>query len=130
RPSGLRKIGMGYRQGYHPRPLIQYGPALGGGTVGCNELIDFYSPELLTEADFLDRMNRVLPSGLRLKSLRILPAGSQSLIKGINRAEYSVSLKTTEIEEAIKRIRSERRGFEGMQTAEIHRALFESFIAR
>src|SRR5215510_65446 len=124
------KIRLGYSQGYHPMPLIQYGPALGVGTVGCNELIDFDSTELLTEADFLDRMNSVLPSGLRFKSLRILPAGSQSLIKGINRAEYSVSLKTTEIEVAIKRIRSERRGFEGMQTAEIHRALFESFIAR
>jgi radical SAM-linked protein len=124
------KIRLGYSQGYHPMPLIQYGPALGVGTVGCNELIDFDSPELLTEAEFLDRMNNNLPSGFRFKSLRLLPAGGHSLIKEINRAEYSVSLKAAEIDGAVKRLRSERAGFEEMHSAEIHGALFDSFIAR
>ena len=124
------KIRLGYSQGYHPMPLIQYGPALGVGTVGYNELIDFDSPELLSEGEFLDRMNSVLPSGLRFKSLCILPAGSQSLIKEVNRAEYSVSLETAEIDAALDRVRSERSAFAGMQNAEVHAALFESFIAR
>jgi radical SAM-linked protein len=124
------KIRLGYSQGYHPMPLIQYGPALGVGTVGCNELIDFDSPEMLTEAEFLNRMNGALPQGLRFKSLRSIPVGGESLMKGINRAEYSVSLRTAEIEAAVKRIRSERSDFEPMRTAEIHTALFEEFIAR
>src|SRR5215813_2908480 len=124
------KIRLGYSQGYHPMPLIQYGPALGVGTVGCNELIDFDSPELLIEDEFLDRMNSVLPSGLRFNSLRSLRVGGQSLIKELSRAEYSVSLKTAEIEAAVNRIRSGRAGFETMQTAELHTALFESFLAR
>jgi radical SAM-linked protein len=124
------KIRLGYSQGFHPMPLIQYGPALGVGTTGHNELIDFDSPELLTEVGFLDRMNSVLPSGLRFKSLRSLPAGGRSLIKQINRAEYSVSLKTPEIETAVNRLQSARPDFQIMQTAEVHTALFESFIAR
>ena len=66
-------------------PLIQYGPALGVGTVGHNELIDFDSPEEFEERAFLDRINTVLPPGLRFKSLRKLPAGTQSLIKEVNR---------------------------------------------
>jgi radical SAM family uncharacterized protein/radical SAM-linked protein len=124
------KIRLGYSQGFHPMPLIQYGPALGVGTVGCNELIDFDSPEVLTEAEFLNRMNGALPPGLRFKSLRSLHLGGQSLIKGINRAEYSVSLRTAEIEAAVKRIRPQRTDFETMRPAEIHTALFEEFIAR
>src|SRR5262249_17710593 len=84
------KITLGYSAGYHPMPLIQYGPALGVGTVGHNELIDFDSPDVLEEAAFLDRINRVLPAGLRFKTLACLHAGAQSLIKEVNRAEYSV----------------------------------------
>src|SRR4030095_9654104 len=74
------KIKLGYSLGYHPMPLIQYGPALGVGTIGHNELIDFDSPEELEEQPFLDRINAVLPPGLLFKSLLRLPAGSQSLI--------------------------------------------------
>src|SRR6185436_18213647 len=102
------KIRLGYSQGYHPMPLIQYGPALGVGTVGHNELIDFDSPEEFEEQAFLDRINSVLPRGLRFKSLRNLPAGTQSLIKEVNRAEYLVPLDTPEIEAAVERIRGER----------------------
>ena len=55
------KIRLGYSQGFHPMPLIQYGPALGVGTVGENELIDFDSPEdALDETGFLDRINAVV----------------------------------------------------------------------
>jgi radical SAM family uncharacterized protein/radical SAM-linked protein len=124
------KIRLGYSQGYHPMPLIQYGPALGVGTVGHNELIDFDSPEELEEREFLDRINAVLPPGLRFKSLRSLPAGAQSLIKEVNRAEYSVMLDTPEIEAAIGRIRAERADLAAVDACGIHNMLFEAFTAR
>ena len=124
------KISLGYSQGYHPMPLIQYGPALGVGTVGHNELIDFDSPQDLGEFEFMDRINSVLPPGLRFKSLRRLPAGVPSLIKKINRAEYSVFLETPEIESAVGRIRSERSELASIAAREIHNALFDAFIAR
>ena len=105
-------------------PLIQYGPALGVGTAGYNELIDFDSPDELEEREFLDRINSVSPPGLRFKSLLRRPAGSQSLIKEINRAEYSVKLDAPEIEAAIQRRCADR------DWSNIHPNLIESFMAR
>ena len=118
------KIRIGYSLGYHPMPLIQYGPALGVGTAGYNELIDFDSPDELEEREFLDRINSVSPPGLRFKSLLRRPAGSQSLIKEINRAEYSVKLDAPEIEAAIQRRCADR------DWSNIHPNLIESFMAR
>jgi radical SAM family uncharacterized protein/radical SAM-linked protein len=124
------KIKLGYSLGYHPMPLIQYGPALGVGTVGHNELIDFDSPEELEERQFLDRINAVLPPGLRFKSLLRLPVGSQSLIKEVNRAEYSVVLDTPEIEAAVQRMCAERDDFAGVDAPDIHRSLAGAFMSR
>jgi radical SAM family uncharacterized protein/radical SAM-linked protein len=124
------KIKLGYSLGYHPMPLIQYGPALGVGTVGHNELIDFDSPEELEERQFLDRINAVLPPGLRFKSLLRLPVGSQSLIKEVNRAEYSVVLDAPEIEAAVQRMCAERDDFAGVAAPDIHRSLADAFMSR
>jgi len=124
------KITLGYSQGYHPMPLIQYGPALGVGTVGHNELIDFDSPDVLGEREFLERINAVLPPGLQFKSLRSLPAGAQSLIKEINRAEYAVGLDAPEFQAALGRLRDERDGVDGSDSDSLHNRLFSAFIAK
>jgi radical SAM family uncharacterized protein/radical SAM-linked protein len=124
------KIKLGYSLGYHPMPLIQYGPALGVGTIGHNELIDFDSPDQLEEGQFLDRINAVLPPGLRFKSLLRLGAGARSLIKEVNRAEYLVRLDAPEIEAAVKRVCESQSGFAAIDTADVHRSLGGAFMAR
>ncbi len=124
------KVSLGYSQGFHPMPLIQYGPALGVGTGGDNELIDFDTPDNLTERDFLDRMNAVLPVGLRFKALERLPAGAQALIKVIDRAEYSVALDIPELADAVERLRSTRADFAGLDDMEIHERLADEFMMR
>ncbi|HSB07865.1 MAG TPA: TIGR03960 family B12-binding radical SAM protein [Blastocatellia bacterium] len=124
------KIKLGYSLGYHPMPLIQYGPALGVGTVGYNELIDFDSPDELEEQEFLDRLNSVLPPGLCFKALMPLAVGAPSLIKQLNRAEYVLALDTAEIEAAVERIRNGNDFFGGMNGHDIHRSLVEAFMAR
>lgn len=124
------KIKLGYSAGYHPMPLIQYGPALGVGTAGSNELIDIDSPDELEECEFLERINAVLPAGLRFKSLLRLTAGSQSLIKEVNRAEYRVRLDAPEIEAAVRRIGSEQAGSAARDVYEIHRIAAEAFMTR
>jgi radical SAM family uncharacterized protein/radical SAM-linked protein len=124
------KIKLGYSAGYHPMPLIQYGPALGVGTVGYNELIDFESPDELEERQFLDGINAVLPPGLRFKSLLRLPAGAQSLMKEVNRAEYWVTLGAPEIEAAVQRMCAEQPGFAAIDEADIHRSLGDAFMVR
>jgi len=124
------KIKLGYSLGYHPMPLIQYGPALGVGTVGCNELIDFDSPDEIEEQQFLDTINAVLPPGLCFKSLVRLPAGARSLIKDVNRAEYLVTLDAPEIKAAIERTRAEQLGFAAIGTDDMHQSLGDAFMAR
>jgi radical SAM-linked protein len=130
-PRAFRRanIKLGYSAGYHPMPLIQYGPALGVGTVGLSELIDFTSPDLLEEQAFLERINRVLPSGLRFNSLARLQAGTQSLIKELNRAEYSVMLDTPEIEAALARICASRADMLDDFNA-MHGRLIDDFMSR
>ncbi|HKV38750.1 MAG TPA: TIGR03960 family B12-binding radical SAM protein, partial [Blastocatellia bacterium] len=43
------KITLGYSQGFHPMPLIQYGPALGVGSAGEGEILEFQSPEDISQ---------------------------------------------------------------------------------
>jgi radical SAM family uncharacterized protein/radical SAM-linked protein len=124
------KIRLGYSQGFHPMPLIQYGPALGVGTIGENEMLDFDSRDELQEGEFLNRINAILPDGFRFKQLEPLPVGAQALIKVINRAEYSVALDAPQIAAAIERMRAERADFVGLQECEIHNRIAGDFMAR
>ena len=130
-PRAFRRarVRLGYSQGFHPMPLIQYGPALGVGTVGENELIDFDAFDELDEADFLRRINASLPPGFRFKRLERLTPTSLSLIKEVNRADWLVSLDVPEIQSAVARQR-ERRGASGGDAREIHQALADEFLAR
>jgi radical SAM family uncharacterized protein/radical SAM-linked protein len=131
-PRAFRRAGikLGYSQGFHPMPLIQYGPALGVGTVGENELIDFDSLDELNELEFLDRINANLPAGFRFKRLERLTASSQALIKEINRAEYLIILDAPEVHQAIDRLRSNRDDFQNREANEIHSLLAQEFIGR
>ena len=123
------KIRLGYSQGFHPMPLIQYGPALGVGTVGDNELIDFDSRDELDERGFVARINAVLPDGLRFNSVERL-TGARSLIKEVNRAEYSIAIDAAEIASAIERNRAARPELAAAEDIGVHNRLAEEFLAR
>jgi radical SAM family uncharacterized protein/radical SAM-linked protein len=124
------KVRLGYSHGFHPMPLIQYGPALGVGTVGENELIDFDSPDELDETDFLDRINSVLPAGLRFKTLVRLIQGTPSLIKEISRADYTIALDAAEIGQAVGRAQAGRADLAELSEEKAHLSLIEEFLAR
>jgi radical SAM-linked protein len=111
-------------------PLIQYGPALGVGNVGENELLDFDSPDDLSEAEFLARINAVLPEGLRFKSLARLEAGAQPLARAINQAEYTIALDAPEIRAALERMRARDAALAELADEQIHKKLVEAFMSR
>jgi radical SAM family uncharacterized protein/radical SAM-linked protein len=131
-PRAFRRAGvtLGYSRGFHPMPLIQYGPALGVGVVGENELLDFDSPDDLQEVDFLTRMNGALPPGLRFGSLDRLATGTPSLIKVVNRAEYSVPADAPEVTQAVARLGEVRDDLVGLDTNAVHSLLIDEFLAR
>jgi radical SAM family uncharacterized protein/radical SAM-linked protein len=130
-PRAFRRarVRLGYSQGFHPMPLIQYGPALGVGTVGENELIDFDAFDELDEADFLRRINASLPPGFRFKRLERLTRESLSLVKEVNRADWLIALDLPEIQLAVARL-VEGGGAPGVEAGEIHQALADEFLAR
>jgi radical SAM family uncharacterized protein/radical SAM-linked protein len=131
-PRAFRRAGvtLGYSQGFHPMPLIQYGPALGVGSAGENEMMDFDSPDELEEQDFLLRMNGSLAEGLRFKSLTRLEEGAPSLVREVNRAEYEIALDAPEIAAAMERARAEREDLSGVDSHLMHRRLTREFLAR
>jgi radical SAM family uncharacterized protein/radical SAM-linked protein len=131
-PRAFRRarVRLGYSQGFHPMPLVQYGPALGVGTVGENELLDFDALDELDERDFLTRINANLPPGLRFKQLQRLPQSARSLIKEVNRAEYSITLRSPELQTAIERLRTARGEIAALTANEIHCLLVDEFVQR
>jgi radical SAM family uncharacterized protein/radical SAM-linked protein len=131
-PRAFRRarIKLGYSQGFHPMPLIHYGPALGVGCEGENELLEFHSPDQLIEDDFLMRLNPVLPAGLTFRSLDLLSAEDPSLTKLINRAEYTVGLDAVEIAGALLRLPTGTQEFSRTDALELHSSLVDRFLAR
>jgi len=131
-PRAFRRarIKLGYSQGFHPMPLIQYGPALGVGCEGESELLEFQSPDRLTESEFLTRLNPVLPAGLRFRSLDRLSADEPSLTKVINRAEYAVGLDAVEIAGALLRLSGSGGETSRTDILVLHNSLVDRFLAR
>ncbi|MGH9762515.1 MAG: TIGR03936 family radical SAM-associated protein, partial [Blastocatellia bacterium] len=121
------KIRLGYSQGFHPMPLIQYGPALGVGCEGQNEVMEFQSPERLNEPSFLKGINQVLPEGMIFRSLESVAEGAPSLIKTINRAEWIISLGVPEIRIAISRLPNNNAA--EVSARPLHTSLAQEFLA-
>lgn len=126
-PRGFKRAGiqLSYSQGFHPMPLISYGPALSVGIAGEMEYLDFVSPEKLEEASFLERINRVLPNGLRFTALVTLDESSPTLARVINRAEYRIDVSTPELQLAVDRLSHSSR-----PAKDVHRELIASFMAQ
>ena len=131
-PRAFRRAGveLGYSKGFHPMPLIVYGPALAVGVVGEEEFIDFDSPEALEESVFVKRLNFALPTGLRFTGLSQLGETASPLSRSIDRAEYSVSLNEQEIAEGLTELRNRRDDLAGLSDSEVHRILVGEFLAK
>ncbi|HEY3176589.1 MAG TPA: TIGR03960 family B12-binding radical SAM protein [Candidatus Polarisedimenticolia bacterium] len=87
----LRRAGISlkYSQGFNPRPLMSFSPALAVGIESEEEYVDFQSGAPL-DRDTVERVNRVLPEGLSFVRLVPLAEGAPSLSKAIAAATYLV----------------------------------------
>jgi radical SAM-linked protein len=89
----LRRSGLptAYSRGYHPHPLVKYGPPLPVGVAGEREVLDL---ALLGELPgWPRRLNAALPAGIRVR--RALVVGAQTpppVDHGDQRHEYEVVL--------------------------------------
>ncbi len=88
-------------QGFHPKMLMSYGPALALGMEGLSEPLEFRAPFLYDTAALVRRMNRCLPPGIRIERVERLGLEAPPLSRALKGAVYALDLRDTEIEEAL-----------------------------
>jgi radical SAM-linked protein len=89
----LRRSGLpaAYSKGYHPHPLLKFGPPLPVGVVGLRECLDIALERQVP--GWIEEMNRTLPPGLKI--LRDAVVGGQtprSIDQIVTRMDYRVQL--------------------------------------
>jgi radical SAM-linked protein len=88
RASRRAEIPVTYSQGFHPAPLMSFGPALAVGIEGAGEVFDFESSHEQSPSEIMRRLNASLPTGLRIESVQRLPEGALPLSKRIDLGVY------------------------------------------
>jgi len=89
----LRRSGLpaAYSKGYHPHPLLKFGPPLPVGIVGLHECFDIAMEHQVP--NWVTEINRTLPQGLRiLRSVVIGGQTPQSIDQMVKRFDYRVEL--------------------------------------
>ncbi len=93
-PRIFRRAGLSlfYTQGFSPRPLLSFGPALALGTQSVAEYLDFALTEDREEADLLNLLCGAAEEGLEFTALRKLSPSEPALTKRIDVVSYLVRL--------------------------------------
>ena len=89
----LQRSGLpvAYSKGYHPHPLVKFGPPLPVGVVGVSETLDLALEYQVP--DLVEKLNAVLPAGFAVG--RCLVVGSQtppSIDQSLRRFDYRIEL--------------------------------------
>lgn len=94
-PRIIRRAGLQayYSQGYHPKPVMVFAPALSLGVPSFGEMLDFQLVEDLPEQEIRARLNAVVPEGLYFTRIEKVTDGNKDLVRCINGATYLVALK-------------------------------------
>ncbi len=82
--------------GFNPRFKISFGPPLPLGISSTSEYLDIKLKKEIKAEELAERLNRVLPRGLKILRAKIIPSSADSLVKVIDRASYIITLKLKE----------------------------------
>lgn len=90
----FRRAGLplAFSEGFNPHPRIAYASALAVGVTSEGEYLDLQLREELPPETVLERVNQVLPRGLRVKAVVPVVKRKQSLMAVINLARYRVEV--------------------------------------
>ncbi len=99
-------IKVSYSQGFNPHPKISFAQALSLGLPSFGEYIDIEIEEKMREEDFLNRINHVLPEGIRFLKTVYIDKSAPSLMSFISHGRYTIEFKLnkpmSEIQSRIK----------------------------
>jgi len=90
----FRRAGLGlkYSQGFNPKPLLAFTPALALGVEGAREAVDFQLGAPAEGPALVKRLNDVLPEGVVIESVALVLPGAPSLAGDVRSADYRVSV--------------------------------------
>jgi radical SAM family uncharacterized protein/radical SAM-linked protein len=93
-PRAFRRAGLEiyYSKGFHPKPGLSFGPALGLGIPSLGEWLDVKLVENLTAEEILRRLRLVCPPGIEFLAAEALADGDPPLGRVITEACYAVRL--------------------------------------
>jgi len=91
----LRRAGipMVISGGFNPRFRISFGPPLPLGISSTSEYLDIRLKEEMNPEELMNRLNKVLPQGLKVVKAKIISLSSDSLVKVISAVSYVITLK-------------------------------------
>jgi radical SAM-linked protein len=93
-PRAFRRAGLEiyYSKGFHPKPGLAFGPALGLGIPSLGELLDVKLVDKVTPEEILRRLRAVSPPGVEFLAAVALVAGDLALGRVLTESYYAVRL--------------------------------------
>ena len=83
---------VSYSKGYNPHQVLSFASALPVGGFGAGEVMDVALEEAVDADVFVDRLNAVLPDGLRVKEARAADDAYPTLMSVVEQADYQVTV--------------------------------------
>lgn len=96
------RLPIWYTEGFNPHPYYSFALALSLGFESCCEILDFNLTEDVPFDEIRDRLNSVMPEGMRIVKV----AEQNKKITSIAKAEYSFSLVTDNTDELFKAVQT------------------------
>jgi radical SAM family uncharacterized protein/radical SAM-linked protein len=91
------RVETSFSEGFHPKMLVSYGPALALGMEGREEIFEFRSSSAFDEEKFVRRLNRCVRPGIKFKRLTRLAGAAPSLSERIRGMVFSLRLGAPEV---------------------------------
>jgi radical SAM-linked protein len=93
-PRTFRRAGFEiyYSKGFHPKPGLAFGPALGLGIPSLGELLDVKLVDKVTPEEILRRLRAVSPPGIEFMEAAALIDGDQPIGRVLTESHYAVRL--------------------------------------
>ncbi|HQM62215.1 MAG TPA: TIGR03960 family B12-binding radical SAM protein [Acidobacteriota bacterium] len=109
----LRRSGLplSYTQGFHPRPQVSFGPALGVGVGGERELADVWLGAACDGESALAALNAVSIEGVAFVGMEALPEDAPSIDRWAGIARFRIDVPAAELVDgpsALTDVREER----------------------
>lgn len=89
---GLRRanIRIAVSEGFHPKPILAFGPPLGTGVAGEREFFDMEVIPPFSAAESMEALNAILPEGLAVSAMEVISRQVPSLGSSIKRYAFRI----------------------------------------